>query len=134
MFEAMICSSSRLVPRRLLSAAIRLKTLRRGRIARHDVVAAERDPVADRREVRARERLEPERPRHAGRPVAGAVADDRGLAMDGDDPGRADALGRERREGGLPVGVPAEGLERRVERSRRPSAQPTRFNLPVRLA
>ena len=33
MFEAMICSSSRLLPRRLLSTAIRLKTLRRGRIA-----------------------------------------------------------------------------------------------------
>ena len=133
MFEAMICSSSRLLPRRLLSAAIRLKTLRRGRIALTTSSLPIGDPVADRREVRASERGEPERTRHAGRSiaVARAVAHDGGLTMDGDDPGRADALGRERHEGGLPVRVPAEGLERGpVEHHR----QPTRFSLPVRLA
>ena len=70
-------------------------------------------------------------PGHAGRPVARAVAHDRGLAMDGDDPRRPEALGRERREGLRPAGVPAERLERvRVDRS----SQPTRLSLPVRLA
>ena len=56
--------------------------------------------------------------------------------MDGDDPRRAEAGGRERREGLRPGGVPAErrrasAAVRRLERS---IAQPTRFSLPVRLA
>ena len=133
MFEAMICSSSRLLPRRLLSAAIRLKTLRRGRIAltTSSLPSATQSPTAGKSErASAVNRNEPETladrsPSPAPSRTIG------GLTMDGDDPGRADALGRERREGGLPVQVPAEGLERGpVEHHR----QPTRFSLPVRLA
>ena len=135
MFDAMICSSSRLPPRRLPSAAIRLNDAapRQDRASRTSS-GAEGDPVADSREVRTR------RARRTGTtptrwPIGRRRAPSRtigGLAMDGDDPGRADALGRERREGGLPAGVPAEG----VERGRRSSdhGQPTRFSLPVRLA
>ena len=75
------------------------------------------DPVADRREVDVAEGREPERARHAGRPVAGHVAHDRRLAVDRDDAPRAAALGRERREGRRPAGVPAEGLEPGLARS-----------------
>ena len=130
MLEAMTCSSSSPVPRRVRSDAIRVNELRRGRIA---VMTSrvEGDPVADRREVDVGERREAERPRHRGRPVARAVADDRGLAVDGDDPAGPESLGRERREGLRPAGVPAEGTQARPRRS---SSQPTRFSLPVRLA
>ena len=123
---AMTCSSSRLVPRRLaVRRAIRRKVLRRGRIERHDVVAIDRHPIADRREVRASERSEPERTGDDGRPVAGAIADDRGLAMDGDDAGRAKAGGRMRLEGLGPGGVPAERDES-VGRGAAPSGRAQR--------
>ena len=113
MFEAMTCSSSSRLPRRLPSAATRLKTLRRGRIARDHVVAVEGDPVADGREVGMGERREPEGTRDRHSPLARAVANDRRIAMDRDDPCRAETLGRERREGLRPAGIPAEGRERR---------------------
>ena len=87
----------------------------------HDVVAVDRHPVADGREVRAGERSEPERTGHDGRPVAGPIADDRGFAMDGDNARRAKARGRMRLEGLRPGGVPAERRER-VVRARRPAA------------
>ena len=64
-----------------------------------DALAVERDPVADGRVVGGREGLEAERSRDRGRPVAVRIADDRGLPMDGHDPGRPSTPRRVRREG-----------------------------------
>ena len=92
----------------------------------------ERDPVADRREVGRGERVVSEPARDRGGTVAAQVAtNDRGLLVDGDDPGGTPASSRERLEGAVPPGVPAE-----VFRSGRSTviAQPTRLSLPVRLA
>ena len=69
----------------------------------------EGDPVADGREVGRASAAKRNRPDTAGRSPA-AVAHDRGLPVDGDDPGRTAAPGRERREGLRPAGVPAEAL------------------------
>ena len=69
----------------------------------------ERDPVPDGREVGRGERVEAEPPGHDGGPVTGDVAaDDRGLLVHGDDPGGTPASGRERLEGLVPPGIPAE--------------------------
>ena len=59
--------------------------------------AATQSPTAGKSDVRERREAEPAGDR--GRPVARAVADDRGLAMDGDDPRRATASAT--REGAL---------------------------------
>ena len=96
----------------------------------------EHHPVADGRVVAGPERLEPEPAGHDGRPLTtGLVADDRGLLVDGQDPGRAASTTREGQERCVPGGVPAEGGRRRCAIvGGLDMAQPTRFSLPVRLA
>ena len=96
----------------------------------HDIAGVEHDPVADRREVGLGERGVPERAGDRHRPVARRVADDRRLAMDGDDAGRPKPVRAERGMGLGPGRIPAQLLEC----ERRSSRQPTRFSLPVRLA
>ena len=110
MLAAMICSSSR--PRAAPASrptAIRLNTLRRGRMASMTSPSSD-DPVADRREVDVAEGGEPERARHVGRPVAGARR------------ARSTCRGGPRRR--APGGDPRPRTARRTPPSRRPSRGP----------